>query len=85
MQTNVWTSGVTGALLLYHLARNPDKQEILYKVAIRNCLEPWTQISFKYDQIPIQPTFFQEIKEHVGPDGSVSVKALSKLKYLQVS
>jgi len=49
------TTGVTGALLLYHLAKNPDKQEILYK----------------------------EIKEHVGPDGSVSLKALSKLKYLQ--
>ena len=28
--------------------------------------------------------YFQEIKEHVGPNGSVSVKALSKLKYLQV-
>ena len=28
---------------------------------------------------------FQEIKEHVGPEGSVSEKALSKLKYLQVS
>ena len=25
-------SGVTGALLLYHLAKHPDKQEILYQV-----------------------------------------------------
>ena len=60
--------GVAGSILLYHLARHPEKQEILYQVNNQRKLSQYsvlipTQFAVAVS-IPIYPTFliFRRLK-----------------------